>query len=159
MNLTQWGIKWGIPVEAVQDLRREFGLVNTDPKPLMDESEAAVQVRIRLEASKIGCRLWRNNVGAYDERNPPSPGSRWGLANDSKQMNTLIKSSDLIGIRPLLITQDHVGNIIGQFLAREVKKSAWSYSGDKREEAQLNFLNLVNSLGGDAMFANSVGTL
>lgn len=160
MNLTQWGIKWGIPIEAVQDLRREFGLVNTDPVPgNLTESEAAVQVRIRLEASKKGCRIWRNNVGAYDERHPPSPGSRWGLANDSKQMNALIKSSDLIGIRPLLITQGHVGNIIGQFLAREVKKSAWSYSGDKREEAQLNFLNLVASLGGDAAFANSVGTL
>lgn len=157
MNLTQWAIKWGVPIEAVQDLRREFGLVNTDPQPHIGESEAAIQTRIRLEATKKGCRVWRNNVGGtYTDE-----GSfiRYGLANDSKQMNNLIKSSDLIGIRPLLITQDHVGHVIGQFIAREVKAANWSYSGTKREEAQLNFLNIVAGMGGDAAFANSVGTL
>ena len=157
MNLTQWAIKWGVPIEAVQDLRREFGLINTDQQPHIGESEAAIQTRIRLEATKKGCRVWRNNVGGtYTDE-----GSfiRYGLANDSKQMNNLIKSSDLIGIRPLLITQDHVGHVIGQFIAREVKAANWSYSGTKREEAQLNFLNIVAGMGGDAAFANSVGTL
>lgn len=159
MNLTQWGIKWGIPIEAVQDLRREFGLINTDPQPSgsVAESEAAVQTRIRLEATSKGCRVWRNNVGGtYTE-----DGSflRYGLANDSKAMNKLIKSSDLIGIKPLLITQNHVGQVVGQFIAREVKAANWSYTGTEREEAQLNFLNLVASMGGDAAFANSVGTL
>ncbi len=159
MNLTQWAIKWGVPIEAVEDLRREFGLINTDPQPsgLAAESEGAIQTRIRLEATQKGCRVWRNNVGGtYTEE-----GSflRYGVANDSKQMNDLIKSSDLIGIRPLLITQNHVGQIIGQFIAREVKAANWGYSGNKREEAQLNFLNLVASLGGDAAFATSVGTL
>ena len=159
MNLLQWAIKWGIPIEAVEDLRREYGLINTEPKPLSGESEGAVQTRIRLEASNKGLRIWRNNVGAYDEKNPPSPGSRWGLCNDNKEMNALIKSSDLIGVKPLLITQNHVGGIVGQFVAREVMAANWSYSGTKREEAQLNFLNLVAGLGGDAAFANSVGTL
>ena len=159
MNLLQWAIKWGVPIEAVEDLRREYGLINTEPKPLIGESEGAVQTRIRLEASTKGLRIWRNNVGAYDEKNPPSPGSRWGLCNDNKEMNALIKSSDLIGVKPLLITQNHVGGIVGQFVAREVKAANWSYSGTKREEAQLNFLNLVAGLGGDAAFANSVGTL
>ena len=161
MNLLQWSIKWGVSIEAVEDLRREFGLINTDPKPsaLAMESEGAVQTRIRLEASTKGLRIWRNNVGAYDENNPPTAGSRWGLCNDSKEMNRLIKSSDLIGIRPLLITQNHVGGIVGQFVAREAKAANWSYSGTKREEAQLNFLNLVAGLGGDAAFANSEGTL
>ncbi len=159
MNLTQWAIKHGIPYEAVEDLRREFGLINTDPQPsaLAIESEGAIQTRIRLEATQKGCRVWRNNVGGtYTE-----DGSflRYGLANDSKQMNDLIKSSDLIGIRPLLIQQNHVGQVIGQFIAREVKAANWGYSGSKREEAQLNFLNLVASMGGDAAFANSVGTL
>tara|TARA_R110000737_G_scaffold188479_1_gene210690 strand:+ start:391 stop:870 length:480 start_codon:yes stop_codon:yes gene_type:complete len=159
MNLLQWAVKWGVPIEAVEDLRQEFGLINTEPKALTGESEGAVQTRIRLEASAKGLRLWRNNVGAYDANNPPSPGSRWGLCNDNKEMNALIKSSDLIGVRPLLITQNHVGGIVGQFVAREVKAANWSYSGTKREEAQLNFLNLVAGMGGDAAFANSVGTL
>lgn len=160
MNLAQWGIKWGVPIEAVQDLRREFGLVNTDSFPSNNtESETAVQTRIRLEASKKGCRLWRNNVGAFDARFPPSPGTRWGLCNETKAMNENIKSSDLIGVRPLLITQNHVGGIVGQFIAREVKAANWSYSGTQREEAQLNFLNLVASMGGDAAFANREGTL
>jgi hypothetical protein len=157
MNLIQWAIKWGVPIGAVEDLRREFGLINTDPQPQAGESEAAVQTRIRLEATRKGCRVWRNNVGGtYTE-----DGSflRYGLANDSKQMNNKIKSSDLIGIRPLLITQNHVGGVVGQFIAREVKAANWSYSGSKREEAQLNFLNLVASLGGDAAFANNEGTL
>ena len=46
-----------------------------------------------------------------------------------------------------------------QLLPGEVKAANWGYSGNKREEAQLNFLNLVASMGGDAAFANSVGTL
>lgn len=160
MNLAQWAIKHGIPPEAVQDLRREFGLVSTDPLPgSITESEAAVQTRIRLEASKKGCRLWRNNVGAFDARFPPSPGTRWGLCNETKAMNENIKSSDLIGIRPLLITQGHVGQIVGQFIAREVKAGDWGYSGTAREQAQLKFLELVAGLGGDAAFANSEGTI
>lgn len=157
MNLTQWAIKWGIPMEAVQDLKREFGTISTEPSPQFGESEAAIQNRIRLEASKKGCRIWRNNVGATMDENGNF--IRFGLCNDSKQMNSMIKSSDLIGIKPITITQEHVGHIIGQFIAREVKGSDWNYTGSAREEAQLNFLNLVASLGGDASFAISEGTL
>jgi hypothetical protein len=157
MNLIQWAIKWGVPMAAVEDLRREFGLAKTDPERQEGRSESAVQSQIRIEASSKGARLWRNNVGgAYTE-----DGSffRYGLCNESKQMNAVLKSSDLIGISPLLITQNHVGSIVGQFLAREVKESFWTYSGTDREVAQLNFLNLVASLGGNAAFANSEGTL
>ena len=161
MNLLTWAIRWGVSIEAVEDLRREFGLTGTDPAPTdaHTESEAAIQTRIRLEASGLGFRVWRNNVGAFDARFPPSPGSRWGLANDTKQMNTLVKSSDLIGLRPVLITPGHVGATIGQFVAREVKAADWTYSGTEHENAQLNFLNIVAGLGGDAAFANGVGTL
>ena len=157
MNLLTWSIKWGVPIEAVEDLRREFGLISTDPKPLYGESEAAIQTKIRIEATQKGGRIWRNNVGGtYTE-----DGSflRYGLANDSKQMNELVKSSDLIGLRPVTITQDHVGFILGQFVAREAKPQNWVYTGTKRELAQLNFLNIVAGLGGDAAFANKEGTL
>lgn len=157
MNLLQWAAKWGIPYEAIYDLRREFGTVDTDPAPIRGASEAAVQNNVRLEASRKGLRLWRNNVGACMD----DAGNfiRYGLANDSKKMNDLIKSSDLIGIRPVTVTQDHVGLIIGQFVAREVKSGDWSYSGTDRERAQLRFLELVASLGGDAAFAVGEGSL
>lgn len=120
-------------------------------------TEKDIQTLVRLEASRNGLRLWRNNVGAVYTQD----GSflRYGLANESRRMNDSVKSSDLIGIRPVLITQAHVGSVIGQFVAREVKATAWRYTGTKREKAQLAFLNLVIALGGDAAFANGEGTL
>lgn len=159
MNLNEWAIKWGIPYQALEDLRREFGAVDTDPTAQQGLSEAAVQANIRLEASKKGMRLWRNNVGAYDEAYPPSPGSRWGLCNETKAMNTLVKSADLIGIKPVLIEPHHVGQTLGIFLARECKEQNWRFSGTDRELGQLRFLELVASLGGDAAFSNRTGTL
>ena len=157
MNLNQWAIKWGVPYAALEDLRREFGAFNTDPAPAEGESEAAVQTRIRLEASKKGARVWRNNVGATMDENGNF--IRFGLANDSQQMNRAIKSSDLIGLRPVVITEAHMGSTFGQFIAREVKPAAWRWTGTEREEAQLKFLQLVASLGGDAAFAIGEGTL
>ena len=159
MQLNTWALKWQIPIEALEDLRDMFGTVNTDPlgSPPEGESEAAVQNRIRLEASAKGMRIWRNNVGSLlDERGIPV---RFGLANDSKQMNEKLKSSDLIGIRPVRIQPHMVGQVIGQFVAREVKESEWSYKATKRELAQLRYLELVVSLGGDGAFANSEGSL
>lgn len=142
--LSEWLMKYP---EAAAELLR---LIQTDTAPFADESEAAIQTRVRLDATKAGWRLWRNNVGALiDERGIPV---RYGLCNDTKAMNERIKSSDLIGIRPVRIGPEHVGTVIGQFVAREVKHGGWSYTGTKRELAQSNFLALVNSLGGDGKF-------
>lgn len=158
MNLNQWAIKWGVPFEAVEDLRREFGTVDTDPKQAeFDGSESRVQTQVRIEASLKGGRLWRNNNGATLTEDGRF--IRYGLANDSERMNKLIKSSDLIGIMPVRITPDMVGSVIGQFTAREVKPEKWHYSSTEREKAQLKFLELVAVLGGDAQFANREGTL
>lgn len=158
MQLNQWALKHNIPYEALEELRATFGLVpDTLGNPLQGESEAAIQNRIRLEASAKGLRIWRNNVGVLmDERGIPV---RFGLANDSKQMNNHIKSSDLIGIRPVRILPNMVGSVIGQFVAREVKAGSWHYTGTPRELAQLRYLELVVSLGGDAAFANAEGSL
>jgi len=119
--------------------------------------ESEIQNKIKLEASQKKMRLWRNNNGvAFSKDGTPI---RFGLANESKKVNEVLKSSDLIGIKPIVITQDMVGKTIGQFVCREVKNSEWKYSGTKREQAQLNWINLINSLGGDAAFATSEGTL
>lgn len=120
-------------------------------------SETGILSEIKLEASELGYRLWRNNVGAT--YTPNGQFIRFGLANDSSQLNKVIKSADLIGIRPILITQAHVGLTIGQFISREIKKPGWKYTGTERERAQLAWAELINSLGGDACFALSRGTL
>ena len=171
MDLDLWAKRWGISPEALRDLRREFGTVNTDPSPNPGESEAAIQNRIRLEASRVGARLWRNNVGMTPAKlavTCPHCGRtsehtqrpvRYGLCNDSQKMNQYIKFPDLVGIRSVLITPQHVGRVIGQFLGREVKHGDWKWSGNDHEMAQLRGLELIASMGGDAAFAKGEGTL
>jgi hypothetical protein len=158
MQLDEWAQRWRIPEAAIRDLRILFGIVTSGlPQELNDTSEAGVTSLIRLEASRKGCRLWRNNVGAtYTDK---GDFLRYGLANDSKKTNAEFKSADLIGIRPVTVTLRHVGRIIGQFVSREVKAGNWRYSGTQREVAQLRWAQLIMSLGGDACFVNSEGTL
>jgi hypothetical protein len=155
MNLYNWAARWGVPPEALNDLRREFGAIDTNPAHITATTgEAVVQQRIRIEASQKGARLWRNNVGAVVD----TRGNfiRYGICNDSGKINKEIKSSDLIGIKPVALPD---GRIIGQFVAREVKPAGWHYTGTDREQAQLRFLELVAGLGGDAQFATSEGTI
>jgi hypothetical protein len=114
-------------------------------------SEAKVQQVIRIRTSQLGWRMWRNNVGVLrDERGVPV---RYGLANESTAVNKQIKSSDLIGIRPMLITPEMVGTVIGQFVSIEVKREGWHYTGTDREVAQLRWLEMVRALGGYAQFS------
>jgi len=116
----------------------------------MMKSESEVQQQIRLDASEDGIRLWRNNVGvARDEHNRPV---RYGLLNESKVINDKFKSSDLIGITPVVITQEMVGMTLGVFTAVECKRQGWRYTGSPKEKAQNNFIELVRSLGGIANF-------
>jgi len=158
MNLNQWAIRHGVSHVALADLRAMMGISTDLPAAEHKEgSEAHVQQAIRLEASRLGLRVWRNNVGACKDATGRM--IRYGLCNDSAQLNKHVKSGDLIGIRPVVIQSSHVGQIIGQFVSREVKASNWRYTGSEREVAQLAWINLIVSLGGDACFANAEGTL
>lgn len=156
MLLFEWAKRWGVPQQAIEELKIMVGVKETKV-PKDSVGEAAVQSKVKLEASKKGARLWRNNVGATYT----NEGSfiRYGLANDSKQVNETIKSADLIGIKPVIITSKMIGFTIGQFVSREIKSSTWKYAGTPRELAQLKWAELILSLGGDACFARGEGTL
>jgi hypothetical protein len=154
--MREWAASWGISPAALIDLRARLGA--GDAPPLQSgTSEAAVQSQVRLEGSRKGIHLFRNNVGAmYDEA---GNFVRFGLANDSAAMNKVVKSGDLIGIRPVLITERHLGSVIGQFVSREIKAGGWRYAGTEREQAQLAWAQLIIANGGDASFASGEGTL
>lgn len=148
--LINWATKHNVNKSALVELMSLMGAEQTDVKSKSDSPEARVQDEARLLASKMGWRLFRNNCGALKDENGRVV--RYGIANDSPAMNKRIKSSDLIGIRPVVITPDMVGSTIGQFVAREIKKAGWKYKGTEHEEAQMRFGELVIGLGGDFKF-------
>lgn len=113
--------------------------------------EADIQAHVRLAASAAGWRVWRNNIGVLmDARGVPV---RYGLANESKAVNSSVKSGDLIGIRPVLITPEMVGQTIGQFVSLECKRPEWKFNAnDKHQAAQAHWAKIVNDLGGYAIF-------
>jgi hypothetical protein len=158
-NLIQWAIRNRVSEQALAELRGIFGLDRSTemPRYIRVESEAAVQSQVRLEGARKGLKLWRNNVGALlDSRGVPV---RYGLANDSALLNKAVKSGDLIGWRPVLITPAHIGSRIAQFVSRECKRPGWTYSGDDHERAQLRWAETVMADGGDACFASGEGSL
>jgi len=103
-------------------------------------SEQELQQRIRLQLGSSPVRLWRNNVGALrDERGRLVT---YGLCKGS---------SDLIGLRQVLIGPEHLGKTMAVFSAIEVKAP----KGRLREEQRL-FLELVERFGGYSGVARSV---
>lgn len=148
-NLDHWARRHRIPPQALAELAALWPTDPADTTPAPGSEASTVAAR-RLAASQRGARAWRNNVGAYvDERGNHI---RYGLANDSAPLNARVKSSDLIGIEPVLIEPQHVGTTIGRFFAEECKRPGWKYKGDAHERAQLTFLQLVNALGGRGEF-------
>lgn len=152
MTLAAWAAHWQIAPAAIHDLRAMLGMLDA-PAVVADPSmsEAGVQARVRLAASRAGMRLWRNNVGAVHDAELGRH-IRYGLANDSPQMNAVLKSADLIGIRPRIIGPSDIGELIGQFVSYEVKHAGWRWTGSDREQGQAAWAALITSLGGEARF-------
>ena len=149
-TLQQWAYQWGIPEVAMADLQQRL----TTPVKVTTTgtSEAAVQTQLRLDAAKAGTLAWRNNVGVLtDQRGVPV---RFGLANDSAAVNKRVKSADLVGIKPVTVTAEMVGTVIGQFWSRECKHAGWKYHGNEHEQAQLRWAQIIQAHGGDAGFAS-----
>ena len=133
-------------------------------------SETAVQRLARLKHIELTRgQNWRNNTGVLkDERGTPV---RYGLANESKDQNKIIKSSDIIGVTPTLITQEMVGYWLGVFTAMEIKPSGWRMptpiagrefkdqpEATQRALAQLKFHDIVRSACGYAGFVTDPAT-
>lgn len=148
----QWAADWGYSPFSVLDLMTRLGM-GFEPQQLIELegwSEAAIQNKVRIDAAKVGILSWRNNVGAL----PDATGRlvRYGLCNDTKQLNEKLKSPDLVGIKPELITLAHVGTTIGQAWFRECKEYGWKYTGTPHEVAQAKFGQIVIAKGGDFAF-------
>lgn len=152
--LYEWAKRHGVSWQAIEELRVLFGTHKPVPEyDGPDWSEAAVQSRVRIEAPKRGYTLFRNNVGALlDSRGVPV---RYGLANDSPELNKRLKSSDLIGWKPTLVTPCMVETYVAVFCAFEVKEAVWVYKGDAHEQAQRRWLEMVAADGGIGQFITS----
>ena len=158
-QVNEWALVWGVPLHAVNDLLHRLGMGFDAPQGDANAgvSEAAVQNNIRLEAAHKNILLFRNNVGVLqDDTGRPV---RYGLCNDSAALNRKIKSGDLIGIKPVLITPAMIGHTIGQFVSRECKPGGWRYTATPHEVAQSKWIEVIESKGGDASFATGTGSL
>lgn len=153
-TIHDWANKHNVSLAAIHELLDICDPTRTCIDSGRVGSEAAVQSDLRIAGARKGVALWRNNSGAL----PDATGRfvRFGLGNDSERVNEEFKSSDLIGIWPQIITAPMVGQIIGRFLAVEVKEPGWRKPSSKREIAQANFLGHVQALGGIGLFAQDV---
>lgn len=150
-QLVTWAQRWRLPQQAIDELCNIAAAADYLPQPPDDgSSEERNQADARLQAAQSGRMLWRNNVGALYDRQGRL--IRYGLANDTKQQNDKMKSSDLIGIYPVRVTPQMFGQVLGVFWAVEVKEAGWQFSSSDREMAQLAYGNRVQSLGGKFQF-------
>lgn len=102
--------------------------------------ESNIQNQVRLAASGAGAVLFRNNVGQVEVEGGRV--IRYGVCNPG--------GSDLIGWKPVVITESMVGSTLAVFCAVEVKRP-----GGKVSESQQRFLDAVKRSGGIAGVARS----
>lgn len=110
--------------------------------------ESEILKRVQLKASKLGWRLWRNNIGLAWTGTPyKTADPQTILLKNARRIRFGLcpGSSDLIGFRLITITADMVGSIFARFAAREVKTPTGRV--DSKQQA---FLNMVNEAGGDS---------
>ncbi len=115
-------------------------------------NENNIQKRIMLTVSKLGTKIFRNNVGtAWNGKNYATKDGKRVIENAQLIRFGLCKgSSDLIGYTSKTITPDMVGQKVAVFTAIEVKKK-----GGKQSPEQINFIKRLNDAGGFGGFAYS----
>ena len=122
--------------------------------------EAKATIEVRESASLLKSRVFRNNsCGCEDETGRMI---RFGLGNDGTKASYGLKFGDYIGITPLVITADMIGQTVGVFTNLEIKPdghmqktlSAASKQGT-REYYQWKTCEMVKNLGGLARFVTN----
>ena len=94
-------------------------------------TEAELLKKLMLDGSKLGLRLFRNQVGSYELKD-----GRWLTSG------LCVGSSDLIGYLPVVITEAMVGRTVAVFVAVEAKGP----TGRVRPEQQ-QFIDVVTKAG------------
>ena len=160
MTLHDWLTRHAISPQAAAELTAVLAAHDHAPLPVDPAAlagEARVQSLVRIEAASAGVLLTRNNVGAFQD---PATGRwiRYGLANESKQQNQLVKSGDLIGFHKREIIDKDVGSTIAQFVSRECKREGWKPGNSARDQAQARFRDFINLNGGDAAIVSGPGS-
>lgn len=127
----------------------------------MRTTEFQIMQAIQTTWSKLGGRLFRNNVGTGWVGKTLRPSTRMNVSVcpkdivifDCRPLHAGLGegSSDLIGFKPTLITQEMVGKTLPIFAAIECK----SVNG-RASQIQKNFINMVNDNGGHGRIAKSV---
>lgn len=119
-------------------------------------SERKIQSEILLALADHGLTCWRNNVGTGWAGKALKRADGSVLVQDARPLHAgLCKgSSDLIGLRPLVITEAMVGQTLAQFVALEVKQPGRSPTPDQR-----HFIEFVSEHGGLARVVRGVEDL
>lgn len=95
--------------------------------------------------------LYRNNSGALPDRTGQLV--RFGIGNDSAQLNKVWKSPDSIGGTRITITPDMVGRTVCVLTGFEFKRPGWKLTpGDKHAQAQYACIMDWRDAGGIAGF-------
>ena len=115
--------------------------------------ETKLMNTIMLALSQAGCTVWRNETaGVWVGKPVYRDGQLVTLASARMIQAGLCKgSSDLVGITPVTITQEMVGQTLGVFTAAEIKTKTGRLSAE-----QDRFLAAVRAAGGIAGVARSV---
>lgn len=107
----------------------------------MSKSESLIMKTIQISSPEYGAMLFRNNTGAY--KTDAGHYVQFGVGGKG--------GSDLIGITPVTITKEMVGETVGVLTAIEVKSAR-----GKPTEAQIKFITAVKKQGAIAGIARSV---
>lgn len=114
----------------------------------MTESEKAIQNQVLLEASRLGARVFRNNVGSAWMGDAVRHADGTVVIKHARRVVFGIPGeggADLLGWYPYVVKPQDVGRQVALFTALEIKKIDGRVTPEQRQ-----FLEIVAAAGGIA---------